>query len=434
MSGSALGQFEWKEGGKEGLAGYWSLFLHPKFRVRKWIVVLSESKADVFAPMADLKKTFLLVVLMSLWVVLLLSISQIRRSLVPLERLQEGAERVAKRDFDSRVSVTSGNEFEELATSFNTMAGQSGGQLHALSTMGEIGRAILAALDTGKIVETLLTRMPDVLPCDCVSVSLRGTGEESLARAYVRDGGDEDRTQEKGVEILPEEIQGLHENTESLLLTGEDLPHYPAPPAERGIGSVLVLPVFLKERVSAIIALGHRTPHAHSQDDVLQAQRLASQVGVALSNAYLIEELAKLNWGTLRALARAIDAKSTWTAGHSERVTELALRIGWTLGLRRKTWTSCIVAACSTTSARSGCRPRSSTSLGCWVRKRSTPCADTSASERGFWNPSPRMPRSSLSCCSITSGSMETGIPMALRERPSLWAPASSPWPAPMTP
>src|SRR5258708_36099456 len=38
-------------------------------------------------------------------------------------------------------------------------------------------------------------------------------------------------------------------------------------------------------------------------------------------------------WGTLNALARAIDAKSAWTAGHSERVTQLALRIGKAMGL-----------------------------------------------------------------------------------------------------
>jgi len=50
-------------------------------------VVLGESKADVLAPMANFKKIFPLVILLSLWVVLLLSISQIRRSLVPLERL-----------------------------------------------------------------------------------------------------------------------------------------------------------------------------------------------------------------------------------------------------------------------------------------------------------------------------------------------------------
>ncbi len=46
-----------------------------------------------------------------------------------------------------------------------------------------------------------------------------------------------------------------------------------------------------------------------------------------------MEELDHLNWGTLQALARTIDAKSHWTAGHSERVTALALAVGRRLGL-----------------------------------------------------------------------------------------------------
>jgi putative nucleotidyltransferase with HDIG domain len=48
------------------------------------------------------------------------------------------------------------------------------------------------------------------------------------------------------------------------------------------------------------------------------------------------KRLDQLNWGTLKALARAIDAKSKWTAGHSERVTKLALEIGRTLGLTQE--------------------------------------------------------------------------------------------------
>ena len=51
-------------------------------------------------------------------------------------------------------------------------------------------------------------------------------------------------------------------------------------------------------------------------------------MAVALSNATLIDELDQLNWGTLKALARTVDAKSSWTAGHSTRVTETALKIG----------------------------------------------------------------------------------------------------------
>jgi putative nucleotidyltransferase with HDIG domain len=56
-------------------------------------------------------------------------------------------------------------------------------------------------------------------------------------------------------------------------------------------------------------------------------------VAVALANSTLIEELNRLNWGTLKALARTVDAKSSWTAGHSERVADIALKIGKSLGL-----------------------------------------------------------------------------------------------------
>jgi putative nucleotidyltransferase with HDIG domain len=48
------------------------------------------------------------------------------------------------------------------------------------------------------------------------------------------------------------------------------------------------------------------------------------------------KRLDQLNWGALTALARAIDAKSKWTAGHSERVTRLALKIGAVLGLTQE--------------------------------------------------------------------------------------------------
>jgi putative nucleotidyltransferase with HDIG domain len=49
-----------------------------------------------------------------------------------------------------------------------------------------------------------------------------------------------------------------------------------------------------------------------------------------------IEELEELDLGALTSLARAIDAKSAWTAGHSERVTSLALKIAHAMGLNTK--------------------------------------------------------------------------------------------------
>ena len=45
------------------------------------------------------------------------------------------------------------------------------------------------------------------------------------------------------------------------------------------------------------------------------------------------QRLDLLSRGALTALARAIDAKSEWTAGHSENVTQLAVKLGRALGL-----------------------------------------------------------------------------------------------------
>jgi putative nucleotidyltransferase with HDIG domain len=331
--GSAMGQFEWGDNEKDYVARYWSLLLQPRFHAPQWTVVLSESKADALAPMSEFKKIFPLVILLALWVVLLLSVSQIRRSLVPLEKLREGTTRVAQRDFETRVAVTSGDEFEDLAKSYNSMAGQLGRQFHALRTIAEIDQAILGTLDTGKIVDTLLTRMRDVFRCDAVAVTLLDAKSQSSGRTAIGDGTPGDQGMLEAVQLSPDEIARLRANPDSLVMADGNLPGFLGPLAARGITAFLVLPIFLKGRLAGIIALGHRAGGVPCGDDVNQARQLADQVAVALSNARLVEELADLNWGTLTALARAIDAKSPWTAGHSERVTNMALRIARAMGL-----------------------------------------------------------------------------------------------------
>jgi putative nucleotidyltransferase with HDIG domain len=347
IDGSASRRFEWEQDGKEYVASWWTIFLKSQFVAPNWTVVLSQSKADVLAPMADFKKMFPLVLLMSLWVVLLLSVIQIRRNLVPLKKLKEGTLEVAKGDFDTRVAITSADEFEELAGSFNTMSRQLGRQFQTLTTVAEIDRAILSALHTEKIVETVLTRMRDVFSCNGVSVTLIDSKETSMAHTYVEDDT-ASRKRGETVELSPDEVKRLNDNREHLIIErDESPPGYLEHLANNGIKSFLVLPIFLQERLSGIITLGYTDSPPRSPDETValssevheilaQARQLADQVAVALSNAHLIEELDQLNWGTLTALARAVDAKSPWTAGHSERVTDMTLEIGTTVGLTPK--------------------------------------------------------------------------------------------------
>jgi putative nucleotidyltransferase with HDIG domain len=337
MIQTPFGQFEWTNEKQEYLASYRSIFLQPSFFTKKWTVVLSESKLDVLAPMTNFKKIFPLVILMSLLVVLLLSVIQIRRSMIPLEKLQEGTRRIAERDFNSRVMIESGNEFEELGESFNRMASQLGKQFNTLTTMAEIDRAILSALDTEKIVDVVLHRMHDVFPCDSISVTLLDSSDKMMGHAYITNGNPDNGKKMETIKLTPEEMRELKESPESSLIEVEETPpNYLAPLARQGIRSFLVLPVILKKGISGIITLGYLNPPVHTQEDLSQARQLANQMAVALTNINLINELDQLTWGTLTALARTIDAKSPWTAGHSERVTKLALKIGQFLGLNQE--------------------------------------------------------------------------------------------------
>lgn len=333
MKNSSSGQFEWKHRQEGFLVGFWSLFLKSGFFSPKWTVVLVQSKRHMLSPLASFKKTFPLVILISLWLVLFLSVNQIRKSLIPLEKLKEGTQRIARREFDSRIEVNSHDEFEDVADSFNRMAGQLGRQFKTLTTMVDIDRAILSALDTEKIINIVHSGMHQILPCQTVSVSLIDSRNEGKMAIYSSYGNP---IQEKHVETIDfktEELEGLQENTKFLSIENDkNLPQYLEPLAKRNLKSFVVLPLFIKEKLSGIISLGYHEKIEVNLEDVSQARQLADQIAVALSNAQLVEELNQFNWGTLMALARTIDAKSSWTAGHSERVAELALQIGETLG------------------------------------------------------------------------------------------------------
>lgn len=336
MSGDS-GEFDWKGGGQNDLISYWTLFLKASFFSPAWRVVLIQPSADVMAPMADFKRTFLLVILVTFWGVALLSLIQIRRSMIPLEMLRVGTQRVAAHDFTARVTVSSGDEFEELALSFNTMASRLGKQFAALATINQIDRDILSLVDTNKIVEKALTSLKTLLSYDSISVALLDPDNTSQARSYIWSAETRGEITKQLIGLHPDDVNNLLRHPEFLVIQEKNnLPSYLAPFSVSGMSSFLVMPLIVKQKLAGTMCLGYRASPVLDHEDIVQARQLADQVAIALSNARLIEELAQLHWGTLRALARAIDAKSHWTSGHSERVTQLAVNIGQTMGLSAK--------------------------------------------------------------------------------------------------
>jgi signal transduction histidine kinase/ActR/RegA family two-component response regulator len=191
------GRFTWRDQTDEYLAGYWSLFLKGKFTTPKWTIVISRSRADVLAPIADFNRTFILIALMSLWIVLLLSVRQIRRIMQPLDALQAATRRLAIGHLDTRVEVTSRDEFAELGASFNQMATQLGRQFDALTMRREISVALARSEPLPGVLERvaeLLARHLDLALVAVWQVGSDGTLElRASAGAARRTDGAHDR-------------------------------------------------------------------------------------------------------------------------------------------------------------------------------------------------------------------------------------------------
>ena len=329
------GTFGWEHDGSEYQACYWSLFLMERFAAPMWKVVLSEDRMHWTVPMNDFKIIFFMVTFLAICIVLLLSIYQIRRSLVPLERLQAGTQRIADRDYESRVTVTSGDEFESLAEAFNQMAGQIGRQFETLTALSEIDRAILSTIEISGIVETILSRVRITFSADAAGVWLVDSNDPTSAKVQSSWGDSSDCRAENTVRFSSEDLESLRNlNPYVLLDVVSGFPGYLEVMAGCGARWLLVFPVFVKHDLSGVICLGYVHQPDNSPEDLHQMRQLSDQVGVAWSNARLVEELDNLHWGTLTALAKTVDAKSPWTAGHSERVTQLSLAIGESMGMK----------------------------------------------------------------------------------------------------
>ena len=286
--------------------------------------------------MEGFKSSFPFVILFAVLLVIYMSNRQIKKSMGPLASLREGTRRIAASDFGTPVTVNSNDEFEDLATSFNAMAGRLQSQFNTLTALHEIDQVVLSAQDIDHIIDTVLSGTRRVLPCDGLSVSvLSGTGRKATWRLVAVADRDDEQIRHD-IEIGAEEEQELRNNPDHLMISGGPGSRsylVISPFTTGGISSFLVLPIFLKNELSAVIALGYVSQPALSTADFTQARQMADQVAVALSNTRLIDELDALNVGALTALARTIDAKSPWTAGHPERVTTNTLKIARQMGL-----------------------------------------------------------------------------------------------------
>lgn len=93
--------------------------------------------------------------------------------------------------------------------------------------------------------------------------------------------------------------------------------------------SVLCMPICnrLGERLAVIQAINKKDGGVFGEKDIALLNGLGSQVGIALENAMLYDELRLSFDSFIQTMSAVVDARHPYTAGHSQRVTEYSLMI-----------------------------------------------------------------------------------------------------------
>ena len=312
--------FNWRSSEHDYIAGAWTVPLRYIFLADPWIIALSQPKESALAPVDQFRHTFLLVIASALSVVVLLSLSHIRRSLQPVTLLQEGTTRLAGGDFTTRVTVNSRDEFEDLAASFNRMTGQLSQQFHMLETLSAISHAIISSHEPGTMVRLVQSRISETIACDAVGMALMESGRPGSTTLSVRHLNSRSETEftETACQLSEADLFFLQTHPHHVLLGPTALPEYLTALAALQLTRFAVFPIFADTFVTGALVLAYRQGKTPSSDDVVSARRLADQVAVALANNRAIEARVRAQMELVGAVEAKHEAEERATVLQAE--------------------------------------------------------------------------------------------------------------------
>ena len=243
-----------------------------------------------------------------------------------------GKNKLSGEDFcDSDISLVEGIIKETSIAIRNALMWQD---LHRkileLNTLHEIAKNIGTVLDINKLLELILdltakvfggVKTSSIILYDeetkLLNLKLYKGEKSSKNMKPIKSGeGIAGKVFQRGEPIM---INDMHTNDNESIDAGS---------------SSICVPLKVKEKCLGVLSITDKlSGEPFDKSDLDMMVTLASQIAVSLNNAKLYEDLETSYLSAVRALANSIDAKDTYTMGHSERVAKYSIEIGKIMNL-----------------------------------------------------------------------------------------------------
>ncbi|MDO8886081.1 HD domain-containing phosphohydrolase, partial [Candidatus Oleimmundimicrobium sp.] len=213
------------------------------------------------------------------------------------------------------------------------------------STLYEINKILGSTLELNTLLNFLIGSTAKTMGAEIGSIMLF---DKELNEMRIVAAKGLDRKIVEKTRLKPGEgIAGwVFEKGEALLLedVGTD-PRFKTHEMRKELRSALSIPLKIKDEVIGVINIGSSCPQKFTDDDLRLLSTLSGEAAVSIYNAKLFNELEKLYIETVKAFVEAIEAKDSYTRGHSENVTKYAIMIANKVGFSAKDKTTLKTAA-----------------------------------------------------------------------------------------
>jgi signal transduction histidine kinase len=316
-----------------------------------WFVFVDLPLSEALQPVYDALKRTAIILALGLLFAALAGVWLAQRMVVPIRALAKGAARIGSGDLEHRIEISSGDEVQTLADSFNEMGGrlkesyatlegkvadrtrelsQALDQLHALI---KVSQAINSTLELQTVLAAILAHACQLANAGGGAIYTfdEATQEFLLAATH---GMNTD---------LIETIRGAHPRLNDSSPLGQsalkrsvvevtDLmaePGYPLRDAllKADVRALLAVPLLREGRIIGTLMVRRRRPGSFGKDIIDLMQPFAAQSALAIQNARLFREIEEKS----RQLEAASQHKSQFLANMSHELrTPLNAILGYT--------------------------------------------------------------------------------------------------------
>lgn len=233
-------------------------------------------------------------------------------------------------------------EIVKLSKTFKRIANKRSTKLKLahkeLNTIYQLGNKLISSLDVKEILSSIVGLVPKLLR---VSGCIVRIADETTSKLKLEAAsGASDSFQEEirfikiGEGISGAVIKDGLPIAISDILKDKRVKYYQECVRE-GVRSVLATPITFKKKVLGVIIAFSKKAKRFTPSDINLLSTFAAHAAVALNNALLYRRVHLSYYNTITTLVKTMEAKDSYTCGHSERVTNYAIEIAKKLKLSK---------------------------------------------------------------------------------------------------